>query len=123
MVFQDICETTDLIMQLPVSDFPRFIGIVALPDDGGLIAARGQMPVDTVQRHVGRAVLEPFDRDLAGVETGVLHLCERLDPVYAFAVITPKLLRCRGGELVHFLVPRRIRMRALTPTRRHGMDQ
>ena len=123
MAFQDICETTDLIVQLLVSDFPGFVGIVTLPDDRRLVTARGQMPIDTVHRHVGGAVLEPFDRDLTGVETGVLHLCERLDPVYAFAVITPKLLRRRDGERVHLLVLRRIRMRALTPTRRHGMDQ
>jgi len=39
------------------------------PDDRGLLAALGKMPVDAVPGDVEDAVLEPFDRDVAGPRT------------------------------------------------------
>ena len=81
------------------------------------------MPVDTIHRHIGSAILEPFDRDIAGIETGVLHFRERLDPINPFAMILPKLIRLRSGEVVHILVLRRIDVRALRPSLRHRMNQ
>ena len=47
-VAQHIGEAADLIVQFLVGDFLGFLGVVAFPDDGGLVAARVQMPVDAV---------------------------------------------------------------------------
>ena len=55
-------------MKLAIGDAFRLGGIVALPDDGDLIATGGQVAVDAVIGGVGGAVLEPADRDLARPE-------------------------------------------------------
>jgi hypothetical protein len=52
-------------VQLLVGDFLVVLGIVAFPDDRGLVAALLEMAVDAVEAGIERAVLEPFDRDVA----------------------------------------------------------
>ena len=74
MRLQDVGELAHALVQLPVGDLLVLGRVVALPDDGDLIAARRQMPVDAVGRHVERAVLVPLDGDVAGAEGGVLDL-------------------------------------------------
>ena len=65
-------------MQLAIGDVLRLRRIVAFPDDRGLVAALVQMPVDAVLGDIEDAILEPFDRDVAGREAGVLDLGEGL---------------------------------------------
>src|SRR6266702_1529685 len=77
------------------------------------------MAVDAVRRYVGGAVLEPFDRDLAGLEAGILHPGVRLDPLNSSAVIIPELVRSGGGKGIHFTVLRRVHVSALRPSLRH----
>ena len=84
--------------------FLSSFGIVAFPDDRGLVGALGQMAVDAVVGDVQRAVLEPFDRDVARRERGVLDLVERLDPVDALGLLGPEAVRVGDRALVHLLV-------------------
>ena len=62
---EHVGEAADVLVQVLISDGLGVLGIVAFPDDRDLVAARGEMPVDAVRRHVGGAVLEPLDRDVA----------------------------------------------------------
>ena len=73
VLLEHIGEAADFLMQLGVSDVARDGGIVAFPDDRDLVRARRQMPVDAIHRDIGRAVLEPADRDIMRVEAGALH--------------------------------------------------
>ena len=73
-VAQHVGEAADLVVQLPIGDLLRLVRVVAFPDDRDLVAALGEMAVDAVVGDVERAVLEPFDRDVAGIEGGVLDL-------------------------------------------------
>ena len=87
---QYVGELADLVMQLAIADVLRLRGIVALPDDRGLVAALVQMAVDAVPGDVEDAVLEPFDRYIAGRKGRVLDLGERLDPADAFGLLGPE---------------------------------
>src|SRR6478672_6351710 len=78
-------------MQLAVGDAAVVAGIVALPQDRGLLGAARQMTVDTVVRGIERPVLVPGDMNVA-FEGGVSHLGKRLDPINALAVFTPELV-------------------------------
>ena len=61
---QHVGEFADPLVQLLVGDGFLLGGIVAFPDDRNLVAPLRQMPINTVRRHVERAVLVPFDRDV-----------------------------------------------------------
>jgi hypothetical protein len=101
---QAIGELADLLVELPVADALRFRGIVALPDDGRLVAALREMAVEAVGAGIERAVLEPADMEVAAVEGDVLDLGVGPDPVDALAVLSPEFLRVGDGRCVHFLV-------------------
>jgi len=58
---QHIGEFADFLMQLLIADVLAVCGVVAFPDDGGLVGAFGQMPVDAIGRDIQCTVLEPFD--------------------------------------------------------------
>ena len=79
-------------------------GVVALPDDRGLVAALVQMAVDAVGGDVEHAVLEPFDRDVAGREGGVLDLGEGLDPVDALGLLGPESVGVADRARIHVAV-------------------
>jgi hypothetical protein len=98
-----IGEPAHLIVELAIGDLLVVIGIVPLPDDGGLITALLEVPVDAVVGDVGHPVLEPLDRDLA-VEAGVLDLGIGLEPVDSLAVLGPEFFRLFDALLVPFLV-------------------
>ena len=57
--FQDVGELADFRVQFRVGDALDFFLRFALPDDGGLVAARLEMAVEAVDRDVELAVLEP----------------------------------------------------------------
>ncbi len=69
------------------------IGIIALENDRGLIAALFKMTVQTVGRNVQRAVFIPFDIKILGVVADILDLGVGLDPVDALAVFAPEAFR------------------------------
>src|SRR5215831_10354670 len=87
--FQNIGEPADSVVQFSVRDATVIAGIVALPQDRGLLAAARQVAVDAVVRSVERSVLVPGDMDVA-FEGGISHLGKRLDPINALAVFAPE---------------------------------
>ena len=91
-VAHDVRHAADLVVQLAIGDMLRFGRVVALPDDRHLVAARRKVPVDAVIGDVGRAVLEPADRDLAWSESRVLDPGIGLEPVDPLALLAPEAL-------------------------------
>ena len=83
VLLQNIGEAADMLMEFVVGDLLVVIGIVAFPDDGHLVAALLQMPVDAIVGDVEDAVLVPLDRDIGIFVGRVLDLRGRLEPVDA----------------------------------------
>ncbi len=119
---QDVGHLADFVVQLPVGDVLRLRGVVAFPDDGGLVAAGFEMPVDAVPGHIQDAVLEPFDRDVAGRKRRVLDLVERLDPVDTLALFGPEAVGIAHRARIHLAVLGLIDKGALGPFRRYVID-
>src|SRR6202043_1929742 len=119
---QDVGEFADFVVQLTIGDVLRLRGIVALPDDRSLVAALVEMPVDAIPGDVEDAVLEPFDRNMAGREGGVLDLGERLDPADAPGLFAPEALGVVDRARIHFAVFGFIDEGALGPFRRHVVN-
>ena len=117
-----LANLADLVVQLAIGDVLRLRGIVALPDDRGLVAALVEMPVDAVPGDVEHAVLEPFDRDLAGREGGVLDLGEGLDPVDALGLFGPEAVGIADRARIHFAVLGLVDKGALGPFRGHVVN-
>jgi hypothetical protein len=107
-----------MLVQFAVGDLPVIVGIVAFPDDGDLIAALLQMPVDAIVGNVGEPVLEPLDRDLA-LERCILHLGVGLEPVDALAVLAPEPVRILNAVRVPFQIGCVVDQGALLP---RGLD-
>ena len=112
---QDVGHPADFVVQLPVGDVLGLRGIVALPDDRGLVAALVEMAVDAVPGGVQDAVLEPFDRDVAGGEGDVLDLVEGLHPVDAPGLFGPEAIGVGDRAGIHFAVFGVIDIGALGP--------
>jgi hypothetical protein len=64
VLLQHIGEAADMLVQFVVGDLLVVIRVVAFPDDGDLVAALLQVPVDAVVGDVEDAVLVPLDRTL-----------------------------------------------------------
>ena len=114
---QDVGHLADFVVQLAIGDVLRLGRIVALPDDGGLVAALVEMAVDAVPGDVEHAVLEPFDRDIAGREGGVLDLGEGLDPVDALGLLGPEAVGVLDRARIHVAVLVLVDKGALGPFR------
>ena len=116
---QDVRHLADFVVQLTIGDVPGLRGIVALPDDGGLVAALVEMPVDAVPGDVQDAILEPFDRNMAGGEGDVLDLVEGLHPVDALGLFGPESVGIADRAGIHLAVLGVIDKGALGPIRGH----
>src|SRR3569623_1635898 len=57
--FHRACEAADFLMQSAITLAARGAGL-ALEDDRGLVAARGEVTVEAIVRDVERAFLEPL---------------------------------------------------------------
>src|ERR1700677_1142231 len=119
---QDVGEFADFVVQLAIADVLRLRGTVALPDDRGLVAALVEMPVDAIPGDVEDAVLEPFDRNVAGRERRILDLAERLDPADALGLFGPESVGIAYRVRIHLLVPGLIDPGAAGPLCRHVVD-
>ncbi len=116
--FQDIGEPADFFIQLAVGQRLGIIGIVTFPDDRRLVAARRQVPVETVHRGVQRTVLIPADMQIVPGVGHVLYLGIRLDPVDPLALLTPEGFRVIDRLRIHLVVLRFIDQRVLRPVGR-----
>ena len=58
---EDIGEFAHFTVELPVGQLGILPGLVAFPDDGGLVTSRLQVPIQTIDRDVGFATGKPFD--------------------------------------------------------------
>ncbi len=96
VLLQHIGEAADAAIKLIVGDVPVVIGIIALPDQGRLIATLFQMPVDAIVGDVQDAVLKPLNGYVRIGEARILYLFGEFDPVDALGVFRPKI-----GGLVH----------------------
>jgi len=69
-----------------------------------LVAARGDVAVNTVGGDIEGAVFKPFDIDVARLKRDVFHFGKRLDPINALAMFAPEPVGVthRGG--IHFIV-------------------
>ena len=97
-------QAADVLVQFLIGDLGVVLGVVAFPDDGDLIAALGQVPVDAVDRGVQTAVFVPLDGHVAVVVADVLDLGVGLHPIQALALLAPEGVRVVDGLLVHFQV-------------------
>ncbi len=91
-------------MQFTVGDVLALAGVVAFPDDGGLIAAFGEVAVETVSGEVQGAIFIPFDGNITRCEGGVLYTGIGPHPVKDLALLAPKCIRVGYGLLVLRLV-------------------
>ena len=67
-VEQDVSKAADVVMELAISDVFALAGVVAFPDNRGLVAAFGQVAIEAVSGKIQRAVFIPFNRDVARSE-------------------------------------------------------
>ena len=108
---EHVGHAADFGVKLAVGDVPgRLGGVVGLPEDGGLVAALGEVAVDAVDRGVEDAVLEPADRDVGPGEGGVLGPGVGGHPVQPLALLGPEGLGVGDGGGVHLPILRRIDM-------------
>ena len=91
---------THALVQLAIRHSLRQPRIVAFPQDCSLVAALGEVAVETVRRHVELAVVEPADAEVLFVVAGVLHLRVGLDPVEAPADARPERVRVAHRLLI-----------------------
>ena len=104
LCFQHIGELADFLMQLGIADMPGIRRVVAFPDDGGLVAAAGEMPVKAVGGGVERAVAKPADVKVRLVIGDVADLAVGLDPVDPLAMLGPEGVGVGDGCIIHRLI-------------------
>ena len=59
--FIDIGQLANLCVQLRISDMRTVLRVVAFPDDCGLIAARGEVAINTIRADVQLAIFIPLN--------------------------------------------------------------
>jgi len=85
---QRIGQAADLAVQLTVADGLGVLGVVTLPQQGGLLAALGQVTIDAVEADVELGTVEPAGA--AGLQVALLHARPGFDPVQAFGLFGPE---------------------------------
>ena len=111
MCFQHVRHPANAFQKLCIRDVAgRGLGIIGFPDDRGLGAARGDMPVHAIGRDVQRAILEPLDGNAPQGEVGVLDLGRCVDPVDPLPLAGPECIRIGDRGLVHRVVFRAVDM-------------
>ena len=97
---QGVGQAADLVFELRVGDRPAVRWIVAFPDQGDLLGAFGQVPVDTIDADVEFAAREPTRP--SGHEIKGAHLVPGLVPGQKpFGHLAEKCIALMHGALVH----------------------
>jgi hypothetical protein len=106
-------------VQLAIGEFALEAGLVALPDDCGLIAPIGEMAIEAIVGDVELGALEPLDGDVAIVGP-VPDLVPLLEPVHVLlGHLAPESLGVVDGPPVHGLVLVLADQRAFGGARKH----
>ncbi len=101
---QGVAKAAHLFVQLAIGDAGVICRIIAFPDNGGLIAPGGQMPVQAVHGHVQLAVGEPANVQIFLGVADILDLSERLHPVQTLGLLGPEGFRIVKGRLIKALI-------------------
>ena len=104
--FKGIGKLTHLFVELAVGNLQVLAHIVALPDQGRLVAPGLKMPVQAVVGDIGLGIFEPFDkyRALGDGIVKIPNLVPFLLPVKFFGNLPPESFRILDRFLVHGLV-------------------
>ena len=89
---QNIGKSADALMQFGVADSEIDVGIVAFPDNGGLVGFIRQVTVHAVVTDVELAVFVPTNMQVVARERDVLDLGERFAPVDDLRLLGPEIL-------------------------------
>ena len=104
MRLEHVGETTDPVVQI-VEAQPRGLRLdLALPDQGGLVAAAGQMPVEAVHAGIEGAVGEPGDLDRLvawSAEAAASGDGREAHPIQATCLLEPERIGIEAGMIVH----------------------
>jgi len=119
---QDVGHPAYLVVQFLVGDVSGLRGIVAFPDDRGLVGALGQVAIDTIEGGVEDAVLVILDRDGARREREVFEFRRLLHPVQALGLFAPESVRVGERAGIHVLVLGFVNPGALGRFGRHIVD-
>jgi hypothetical protein len=87
---EGVGEAAHVAVQLAVADAAAFLRVVAFPQDRGLFAALGEVPIEAVGRDVELAIAVPANVEVVQVERDVPDLGVGLDPVEAPADLAPE---------------------------------
>ena len=93
-----------MVVQLAIGDLAAGRRIIALPDDGGVMGAFGQMPVDAIGAGIERAVGEPANMQVILVPGSVLDLGEGRHPVEPRRLLTPEGVRLLDRLPIHLCI-------------------
>src|SRR3954464_3785200 len=107
---QRIRALASTFIELSIGDVFGELGIVTFPDDGGLIAATGQMPIEAVGRYIKFAVVKPANAEVVLIEAGVANFRVRLNPIDTPTHACPESIRVTQGFLIKPLIVRALEM-------------
>jgi hypothetical protein len=104
--FEHIGEFADFGVHFAVGEGGVFTGLIAFPDNGGLLGPGIEVPVEAVVDDIGRAALEPFDRDGALVHIVIVgaDFVPLFKPVELRGFISPKGFGVGDRAIVFSLV-------------------
>ena len=120
---QHIGEGADLGMEVAIGEAARVCGrVIGFPDQGDVVAALRQMPVEAIGRDVQFAVGEPVDVEIGLVERPVARDLRPLDPIEPPRLFEPKAARIGERATIERFIPRRIVTRPRGPFGRHGIE-
>ncbi len=115
---QYVGETTNLIVELAVTDVLMVVGLVPFPDQGRGIPPFCQVTIDTVHRHIEPTAAEPACPAL--VEIRFADLVPGAIPGQeAFRLLGPECFRLLQGAPIHLAIGVGIDQRGLLPRFRH----
>src|SRR5690606_36325813 len=92
------------VMQFPIGHLAVGARRVAFPDDGGLVAARRQMPVEAIVGDVENSFFEPFDRNVGFGDAGILDLAGEFHPIESFGLLRPEAVRVADRPRIHHVI-------------------
>ena len=119
--FEHIGHAADFGVEFPIGQAAGQGRLVALPEDGGVVATGLEMPVEAVVRDIQHPVCEPADPEIGLVEGDVLDVRRRREPVQPPRLFGPEGVGGFAGGDAGGVVSRTRHPRALRPFGRDGV--